>query len=231
VSDMRPAPADAGCNIGTRENAVVGIYLIQNIETSLFYIGQSSNITARWSSHRALLNRGANGGDRHHSKMLQESWNEYGQDSFSFSILERCAVEELEGRERYWINRYQLDYPGGICNQRPATVAPCRGQTRTAESASKMSQSHMNRRLDIWADVPTHPPIPEDDGFISMESIRSELKRQVTLAGGIKAFCRTHGGGSHTRISLIVAGHRPVSEEVANMLGFVAIKTFVRIIP
>jgi len=83
-------------------NIISGIYCIENLVNHKKYIGQSVNILDRWSKHRSELNRG-----KHDNDYLQKSWNKYGSDCFAFSILERCERQQLDERERYFINFYE----------------------------------------------------------------------------------------------------------------------------
>lgn len=80
----------------------IGIYKIINTANSKFYVGSSKKIEARFKQHRWHLTKGT-----HHSRILQNSWNKYGEDVFAFEVLELCAVEELEAREQYYLNDLQ----------------------------------------------------------------------------------------------------------------------------
>lgn len=80
---------------------VTGIYKIENLKNGKIYIGQSYNISYRWIHHKSDLRGGI-----HHNKHLQNAWNKYGEDNFSFEILEECERELLNSREQYWINYY-----------------------------------------------------------------------------------------------------------------------------
>lgn len=59
-----------------------GIYKITNKTTSKVYIGESLNIIRRWAEHKGNLNE-----NKHHSYKLQQDWNKYGQDDFTFEIV------------------------------------------------------------------------------------------------------------------------------------------------
>lgn len=78
-----------------------GIYMIKNEENDKVYIGQSNDISHRWSTHKTELNA-----NRHVNRHLQNAWNKYGQDSFTFSILEECKKDDLDKREMYYIELY-----------------------------------------------------------------------------------------------------------------------------
>ncbi len=61
---------------------MIGIYKITNKVNDKCYIGESMNIEDRWQQHKKDLEDGA-----HHSYKLQEDYNTYGMDNFSFEIL------------------------------------------------------------------------------------------------------------------------------------------------
>lgn len=78
-----------------------GIYYIKNKTNGKMYIGKSIDIQKRWKSHKTQLKNG-----NHVNPHLQSSWDKYGDNAFEFSIIEECACEELNDREKYWIQFY-----------------------------------------------------------------------------------------------------------------------------
>lgn len=64
-------------------NEKIGIYCIKNQVNNKMYIGSSLNILRRFREHKKVLKY-----EVHHSYHLQNAWNKYGEDSFSFEILE-----------------------------------------------------------------------------------------------------------------------------------------------
>jgi group I intron endonuclease len=80
-----------------------GIYAILCSSNNKRYVGSSVNIRIRWADHRCDLRK-----DRHHSPILQASWNKYGADQFKWGILEVCSDDDDENlleREQYWMDR------------------------------------------------------------------------------------------------------------------------------
>ena len=75
--------------------------MIKNKKTGQIYIGQSKHIKRRWVDHKYELNRGI-----HANTFLQNSWNKYGEESFSFSIVEEVNEDKLDEKEQYWIDYY-----------------------------------------------------------------------------------------------------------------------------
>lgn len=82
-------------------DALCGIYKITNNVNGKVYIGQSINIEVRWKDHINTLNK-----NRSHSVLLQRAWNKYGQENFSFEILELCSEDMLDDVEIKYIEFY-----------------------------------------------------------------------------------------------------------------------------
>ena len=82
-------------------NALCGVYKIINIVNGKVYIGQSINIKARWKDHINSLNRGDS-----RCTLLQRAWNKYGQNNFTFEIVELCAEDMLDETETKYISLY-----------------------------------------------------------------------------------------------------------------------------
>jgi len=77
-----------------------GIYKITNKTNNKIYIGSSKNIFKRWESHISdLLNK------NHHSYKLQNDFNKYGINEFTFEIVELLDFKDsLLNKEQYWID-------------------------------------------------------------------------------------------------------------------------------
>lgn len=85
------------------------------------YVGSTNNFQKRKSRHLNDLKKG-----KHHSKKLQKSWIKYGENNFSFIILEEDIIENLIEREQYWIN-FLNAYKNGF-NSRPDAHAVLYGE-------------------------------------------------------------------------------------------------------
>ena len=81
---------------------MIGIYKIENKINGKVYIGQSIHIKKRWYEHKYQLNSNC-----HCNTHLQLSWNKYGQDNFTFVVIETCQKDELDDKEMYWIEYYK----------------------------------------------------------------------------------------------------------------------------
>ena len=95
---------------------VIGIYLIQNIITDEFYVGQSCTIYGRWNSHRkALLN------NNHCNPKLQNSYNIHGETAFNYKTLEIISDRDsskLNSLEIKYLDLYIQKYGQDKCLNR-----------------------------------------------------------------------------------------------------------------
>lgn len=76
---------------------ICGIYKITNNINGKMYIGQSVDIYHRWIKEKA---------PNVPKYALQRAFDKYGRENFTFEIIERVKLEELNEREIYWITYY-----------------------------------------------------------------------------------------------------------------------------
>lgn len=79
---------------------MIGIYKITS-PSSKVYIGQSIDITARWNTHRKSIK------NKKKTKLIN-SFLKYGVDNHIFEIVEICEQKDLNERERYWQDYYNV---------------------------------------------------------------------------------------------------------------------------
>lgn len=78
---------------------MIGIYKITS-PSKRIYIGQSRNIDKRWYTYKTS-----------HFKTqyrLYSSIQKYGYENHIFEIIEQCEIEDLNIRERYWQDFYDV---------------------------------------------------------------------------------------------------------------------------
>ena len=86
---------------------VTGIYKITNIKTKECYIGQAIHIKDRWAEHAKC----GLGIDTPAGNKLYKAIQEFGLWNFSFEVLEECPREQLNEKEKYYIDLYSsYDY-------------------------------------------------------------------------------------------------------------------------
>lgn len=95
---------------------MIGIYKITNKLTGETYVGQSTDIEARWAQHR----RNATAKNKVRKYALYRDIRRYGYSAFEFEVLEECTKFQLDDKENYWIrfysdkvHMYNILYPKG----------------------------------------------------------------------------------------------------------------------
>lgn len=112
-----------------------GIYCIRNLVNDKIYIGSSVNIESRWKTHKKLLKSNS-----HHSNILQNSFNKYGKDNFSFEIVSYVENKDnLIKYEQYWLDFFKPEY--NICKVAGSSL----GVIRSEEYREKQRQSMLKR--------------------------------------------------------------------------------------
>lgn len=97
---------------------VCGVYEIRNIITGDKYIGSSLNIKLRFTEHRRLLKL-----NKHHSTILQNSYNKYGLSNYKFSIICKCNPNL-----RLHLEQCYLDSVKPYYNVSKSAIAPMQGR-------------------------------------------------------------------------------------------------------
>lgn len=83
----------------------IGIYKITNKINKCAYIGQSINIKKRQNDHKNYPSECS-----HYP--LYKAFKDFGIENFNFEIIEECALNQLNDREKYWIAYYDTFYKG-----------------------------------------------------------------------------------------------------------------------
>lgn len=112
------------------------IYKITNLTTGKIYIGSASWYDKRIGTHIHRLRR-----NDHDNIYLQNAWNKYGEEDFSFEIIEEANKENLIEREQYWIDTTNcIDRKVGYNIQKIAGTSKGR----------KMPESARKKIGDFW---------------------------------------------------------------------------------
>jgi group I intron endonuclease len=84
-----------------------GIYKITS-PSGKIYVGQSVNIKKRfWNYHSDSFTNSS-------QRILCNSFLKYGVNNHIFEIIEECFIEELNSKERYWQEYYEVVGPKGL---------------------------------------------------------------------------------------------------------------------
>lgn len=127
--------------------ATSGVYILCNKINGKFYIGSSTNLRKRRTSHFHQLRTGT-----HKNKHLQSSYNLYGQDVFEFSEIEYCDKDALIGREQYYMDVLQPPYnirkyaESNRGLERPPTTDETRAKMRASQVGRKQPKETIEKR-------------------------------------------------------------------------------------
>lgn len=79
----------------------VFIYKVVNKVNNKVYIGKTINPTSRKADHFREYKK-----DLGWNKTLYQAMNKYGQENFSFEVVEEVSDSDWGARENYWIEKY-----------------------------------------------------------------------------------------------------------------------------
>lgn len=98
-------PMNQLCNniIGVKTKS--GIYKITNQLTNMCYIGQAVDLAKRWKDHAKC----GLGIDTPVNNKLYKAMQLNGLENFTWEILEECPSNELNEKEKFYIELYQAD--------------------------------------------------------------------------------------------------------------------------
>lgn len=123
---------------------VAGVYIIQNKENNKVYVGASVNVDERLWQHKFMLRKNI-----HHNLHLQSAFNKYGEQSFSFDLLEPCEASLIFSQENYWCNllcSHNRDYGYNI-----DPTSPDGKSAISKETKKKMSDSAQKRPVVAYS--------------------------------------------------------------------------------
>ena len=113
-----------------------GIYMIKNVVTGDFYVGQSAHLRQRKASHFSDFRK-----QKHGNPHMQNAYNKYGPDKFIFSTFLLCEPFELTYYEQALVDKLNPQY-----NIRRECVNSPLGTKRTLEDRKKLSESHSGEK-------------------------------------------------------------------------------------
>lgn len=138
----------------------MGVYQISNASGK--YVGSTGrSFKKRLQDHKTCLRN-----NKHHSQRLQNTFNKYGEESFSISILEEITdADLLIEREQYWIDLLQPAF-----NSRPF-AASNRGHKHTEEQ-KRVNRAASRKRTDH----------PNTSGHIGVSWDKSRQMWETTIS-------------------------------------------------
>ena len=156
---------------------MVGIYKITNPKGKV-YVGQAIDISKRFRLYKGL-----------HCKnqiRLRNSLVKYGFSEHKFEVLEQCVVEELNTRERYWQDYYNVLSEEGLnCVL-----------TKTDSKSGKQSETSISKRVEK-----VKKPVLQyslEGKFVAEWSSIKEAAESLNVQGGdIPACCKGKNKSAH----------------------------------
>lgn len=161
---------------------MIGIYKITS-PTGRVYVGQSVNIENRWTHYKLL--------DCEDQPKLFSSFKKYGVENHNFEVKERCELDELNKRERYWQEFYNVIEEGLNCKlvrtkdksgylsketrlkisrANKGKESSMKDKTHSEETKNKMSKSAKSRTQNLF-------------GFFGKHSEESKRKMSESKKG------------------------------------------------
>lgn len=125
-------------------SSIYGIFCKQN---GRVYIGSSVNIKNRFITHKSLLKS-----EKHHCQPLQDDWNQYGEEGFTFQIIEQVPSEQSQEAEKQWSLHYgtkiynNLEGYGG---SRPGAGRKMVGKTPTQKCTITISDKMTQYLIEL----------------------------------------------------------------------------------
>jgi group I intron endonuclease len=116
------------------------IYRIYCAPSDKSYVGSTEDSHKRFGAHRRMLITG-----KHHSISLQRAWDKYGEDAFTFEVLEDVTPDQLLEREKVWFALLNADNPNLSYNVAPEPGAPMKDRQHSEATKRLFSQSRQGQ--------------------------------------------------------------------------------------
>lgn len=135
-----------------------GIYKITCTVNQRFYIGSAIDLRRRKYEHWYGLRH-----NKHHNPILQNAWNKYGEQSFTFEVLEQVLPMSLTAREQYWfkklkpfgLNGFNVLSEAGLTLGRKHSSETVE-KIRRAQTGKKQSPEHIEKMRQTKLGKPAH---------------------------------------------------------------------------
>jgi len=116
------------------------VYIIKNVKNDKFYIGSTTDFYRRYKEHFWYLRNGV-----HYNINLQTEFDEFGEDAFTYEILEVVGnKEELLIREQHHVDELKPPYNIMMIVDRPT------GVKRRDETKEKVRQANLGLVHPEW---------------------------------------------------------------------------------
>jgi len=148
------------------------IYKIENLVNGKVYIGQTAReYSTRMYEHEYKLRNNA-----HYNIALQNAWNKYGKNNFTFEIIVRCSINKIDELEQKHIKYY-------VVQRKAYNISPGGNKIKKLSESTKQKIGKQSMRPVILLNT--------GEVFVSLKD--ASEKRNV-LSTGITDCCRRNRG-------------------------------------
>lgn len=160
------------------KNKIIGIYKIVSPNNRV-YIGQSRNIYKRWGSYKSPKTI--------KQPRLYSSILKYGIENHIFEVIEECEIEQLNIRERYWQEFYNVMSEEGLnCTLTPTDESP---KEISEETRKKLRLSKLGENNPMYGKTPS-----EETKQLISEKNKERYKDKENHPMFGRTFSREKGG-------------------------------------
>lgn len=121
-----------------------GIYAIRHLQSGKLYVGSANDLERRFIEHRTTLDA-----KKHPNRHLQRAWNKYGNDAFTFEVLEYVEdARRLVEREQHWLDRtesYKRPRGYNLAHRAQSML----GYKHSTAARRRMSKAHIGYDMPI----------------------------------------------------------------------------------
>jgi group I intron endonuclease len=143
------------------------------------YVGSSCDVKNRLITHRQLLKN-----NKHHSPHLQNAYNKYNKDNFTFDIIKEVPIENLLEEEQKWLDIAKQE-PDKWYNTSFNAERTRAGMKHSDETKKKLSIAH--KGMPSWnKGIPMAEETKKKLSLAcigkSMPSCSEETKQKISIA-------------------------------------------------